>query len=59
MERVDIGNWRITFTLDNGEVCNLNLEEFRPRLSASDAGVIRPFQNGPCGMGLFALRCSV
>jgi proteic killer suppression protein len=22
------GNWRITFTLDNGEICNLNLEDY-------------------------------
>ena len=26
MERV--GNWRITFTLDSGEICNLNLEDY-------------------------------
>ena len=22
------GNWRITFTLDSGEICNLNLEDY-------------------------------
>lgn len=22
------GNWRITFTLDGGEICNLNLEDY-------------------------------
>jgi toxin HigB-1 len=22
------GNWRITFTLDNGEICNLSLEDY-------------------------------
>ena len=22
------GNWRITFTLDAGEICNLNLEDY-------------------------------
>ncbi len=22
------GNWRITFALDNGEICNLNLEDY-------------------------------
>jgi toxin HigB-1 len=28
MERVGIRNWRITFTLNSGEICNLNLEDY-------------------------------